>query len=259
MKQLVIDTDIGTDVDDLVALAYAMKSRVKIKAITTVQEKDGIRARIARKLERILGLEIPIISGTQQISRGNIEGGKKISYYCGFEHLALTETELNEPIPSRAYPIYQKEDAIVCIGPFTNIAHQIDVNPNIRNIENVYFMGSHRGSHNFKVDPEATEIVLSQSWKKFFITKSISQKIRFSRQELSDLRGSELGNFVYESAVRWLDYSKKNRAYMYDVLTVSAAIGENFVKFKEKSDGVFSYDVDSSIKDKIVEVIRNGI
>lgn len=254
MKQLIIDTDIGTDVDDLIALIYAMRNpNVKVEAIATVHGNTKIRAKIVRKLERILGADIPIFAGAEK----TLEGSS--NYWCGFEHKALTKQEIEEPLANSYYPNLGKDTALVCIGPLTNIALYVKNDNGINKVKNIYFMGSHKGSHNFKVDPEATRIVLSQPWKKFFITKSVSQKIRFSRKELSDLRGNQLGDFVYESAVRWLDYSKKENSYMYDVLTVSAAIGEKFVKFREKNGGMFSYDVDSSIKERIVEAIKNGI
>ena len=48
---LIIDTDVGTDVDDALALAYALKSPIlDVKAISTVQGDTSIRAGIAKQI-----------------------------------------------------------------------------------------------------------------------------------------------------------------------------------------------------------------
>lgn len=254
MRRLVIDTDVGTDVDDLIALIYAIKNLdTKVEAITMVHGDAEIRAKIVRKLERILGVNIPITAGSNRPLKRNA------NYWCGFEHRALTHKEIEEPFSNNSLLVYDKDISLACIGPLTNIALSIEKNEGINKIEKVYFMGSHNGSHNFKADPEATEIVLSQPWQKFFVTKKVSEKISFSRKEFSDFNGNELGDFVYGSAIRWLDYSGKDRAYMYDVLAVSAAMGEKFVKFRSEDRRMLSYNVDFSIKKRIVEAIKNEI
>lgn len=256
MKELVIDTDIGTDPDDAFALIYAIKNKADIKAVTTVIGNTEIRAKIARKLERIVNSnnKIPIIAGCS--------GGKKAEkYWCGFEHLALTPKEIKEPFQNNKFPEYNSETTLVCIAPLTNITLQLEKNPSIRNVKNVYIMGTSSASHNLKVDPEATRKVFAEPWTIYQITKQVSKKIYFTIEELENLRENELGNSLYNSVKRWFDYTGRTEAPMYDVLTVSAALGENFVKFKkDKNTGRFiSYDVDLKLKDKIVEVIKNGL
>jgi len=251
MKKIIIDTDVGTDVDDLFALTYAIKNPdIRIQTITTVHGNTEIRAKIVKKLERILGVEIPVIAGAEKTL-------DRECYWCGFEHLALSKEEMKEPLAYLKYPRCDKNTTLVCIGPLTNIALQLEKNKSIKNIKNIYLMGSSFDDHNFNVDPKATKIVLSRPWKKKYITKEVSEKINFTREDLKSLCINELGDFIYESAIRWLDYAKREKAYMYDVLTVSAAIGEDFVKFKEEGSKILSYDVDSKLKDKIIEVIRS--
>ena len=252
MKKLVIDTDIGTDVDDLFALIYAIKNpRADIIAISTVHGDTTIRGKIVRKLERILNVDIPIIPG-ESCSKKMVK-----KYWTGFEKLALTKRELKEPLQERKFPEYEKGTALACIGPLTNIALQLKENESIKNVQEIYLMGSSIKSHNFKTDPKALKIVQSQHWKIKYINKYVSEKISFRRDELENLKGNELGNFVYESSIRWLDYAKKDTIYMYDVLTLSAAIGEDFVKFREKDEKIMSYDVDPTIKNMIIEAIKN--
>lgn len=245
---IVIDTDIGTDSDDAFAIAYALRNpEAEVKAIVTVQENKGLRAKIARKLIRIVGREVPIISGA--------EGEEK--WRCGFEHLALSEKELSEPLKETPAIEYAKGDVLVGIGPLTNIAKQLRDNPTIKNVSEIYLMGSHEGSHNFKVDLGATREVLAHEWKKYFVTKDVSENIYFSRDKVYSLKGSNIGDFLADSTIRWLDFTRRCRATMYDVLAVSAALGEDYVKFRKSGKNKFvSYGVDSELEDKIMEAAR---
>jgi len=62
---LVLDTDIGTDVDDALALAFALRHpEIDLRAVTTVSGDTLRRARIARKLLRIAGRdEVEVAAG----------------------------------------------------------------------------------------------------------------------------------------------------------------------------------------------------
>ena len=64
-QRVIVDTDIGTDVDDAYALMLLARCpEVKIEAITTVWADAELRARMVRKLFDLLGLaDIPVAVG----------------------------------------------------------------------------------------------------------------------------------------------------------------------------------------------------
>jgi len=261
MKQkIVIDTDIGTDVDDAFALAYIIRNPdADLKAVSTVIGNTEIRAKIARKLERILQADIPIIAG----QRGPEDSVKK--FWTGIEQQALAPEELKEPFKNSEYPEYTPNTNLICIGPLTNIALQLQTSPSIKNVKNIYVMGASESSHNFKADLKAWHEVNQQPWNIYQITKHDSEKISIAKKELEELRINPLGNFLYESAIRWLnhvnngwiDHTPKTSCAMYDVLTVSAGIGEDYVKFRQISENRFlSCDVSLDLKDKLMERIK---
>ena len=120
-------------------------------------------------------------------------------------------------------------------------------------------MGSSDKSHNFVVDLEAKEKVYAQSWTIHQITKKDSEKIKISREELAELRGNPLGDLLYRSAINGMKHMNRPECWMYDVLTVSAALGENFVKFNQTAPNRFvSYDVDLKLKDKLIEAVKKN-
>ena len=247
--KLIIDTDIGTDPDDVFALAYAIKNpNANVKAITTVQGIPITRAKIAKKIEDILGVDIPITAGKK--------GPKPLDWLGNFEKQALTPEELRKPFENRPFPKYDKKTKLVAIGSLTNIAYQLENNPSIKNITDIYIMGSSESSHNFKVDPEATAKVFEQPWNIWQITKKDSLKIYFTKKELKALQGTELGNFLCESGLRGMKYMKRQNSAMYDVLVVSSAIGEDYVKFKQTAPNRYISDnVNPKLKNKITGII----
>ena len=65
--KIILDTDIGDDADDALAICLAVKSReLDILGITTVFRNTAARAKIAVSLLRELGREdIPVYAGLQ--------------------------------------------------------------------------------------------------------------------------------------------------------------------------------------------------
>jgi inosine-uridine nucleoside N-ribohydrolase len=120
-------------------------------------------------------------------------------------------------------------------------------------------MGSSATSHNFVVDPDATRQVFDKNWNIYQITKEDSLKIKFTREELNDLRKNQLGNFLADSAFNGMALMKINASAMYDVLVVSAAMQEGYVKFNQTATNRFiSCGVDLQLKNKIREAINNA-
>lgn len=65
MEKVILDTDIGSDIDDAVCLAYLLAhDDCKLLGITTVTGEPQIRARLASALCEVAGKKIPIYPGT---------------------------------------------------------------------------------------------------------------------------------------------------------------------------------------------------
>ncbi|HEY9078240.1 MAG TPA: nucleoside hydrolase [Anaerolineaceae bacterium] len=67
VEKILLDTDIGSDIDDAVCLAYLLSQpECELLGITTVSGEAVQRARIASALCRVAGKEIPIFPGAEQ-------------------------------------------------------------------------------------------------------------------------------------------------------------------------------------------------
>ncbi|WP_138372720.1 MULTISPECIES: nucleoside hydrolase [Oscillospiraceae] len=64
MEKILLDTDIGGDIDDAICLAYLLKEpQCDLIGITTVCGEPEKRAAVADAVCRTVGKEIPIVTG----------------------------------------------------------------------------------------------------------------------------------------------------------------------------------------------------
>lgn len=142
MDNILIDTDIGGDVEDAFAVALAVLNSTvnKIIGITTVTGDTILRARVARKLLRILTKSsIPIHAGIGNPKQMGDWEGKGI----------LVRDDSNIYIPRNASDFiaqqinkYPGEIILVDIGPLSNIARALEINPDLpKKVKRLVLMG----------------------------------------------------------------------------------------------------------------------
>lgn len=138
---VILDTDIGDDIDDTWALALLLKSpEVDVKLVVSDRGDTVYRAKIIAKLLEVAGrTDIPVGVG---ISEGNKEGRQAawladydLARYPGKVHqdgvAALIDTIMNAPQPM----------TLICIGPVPNIRAALERQPEIA--KRARFVGMH--------------------------------------------------------------------------------------------------------------------
>lgn len=132
--KLLLDTDIGSDIDDALCLAYLLaKPECELLGITTVSGEADKRAMMASALCKIAGVQIPILPGVenplliqaQQPYAPQAAQLDKWAHETVFPRGAAIEF-LRQTI--RANP---GEIVLLCIGPLTNIGLLFSVDPEI--------------------------------------------------------------------------------------------------------------------------------
>ena len=80
VKNILIDTDIGDDVDDALAIAFAMCSpEVRIQAVTTVFKNTGKRAELVQALLKVYGNSgIPVYDAGNYVTGKYIYDGRRV-------------------------------------------------------------------------------------------------------------------------------------------------------------------------------------
>ena len=139
---VILDTDIGGDIDDTWALALMLKSpELDIKLVAADTGDTTYRARIIAKLLETAGrTDIPVAIGTpyatyRQYRQEAWIAGYSIDEYPGTVRRdgvnAIIETIMESPEPI----------TLVCIGPVPNIGEALEREPRIA--ENARFVGMH--------------------------------------------------------------------------------------------------------------------
>jgi purine nucleosidase len=140
VERVIIDTDIGDDVDDALALALAVQSpELQILGVTTTFGDTETRARLAdRFLGEVGRAEIPVLAGKATVTKNPMsqrryaEGGHFAKASHGDAVQFLLEQIRNCP----------GEITLIAIGPLMNVGAAIDQDPaTFRKLKRVVLMG----------------------------------------------------------------------------------------------------------------------
>ncbi len=240
-EKIIIDTDIGSDVDDALAIAYAVKSGLDIALITTVHGDTLRRARIARKLTQLLGVDIPIAAGEPSPLV------LKQIYWTGIEGQDfLTDDDLSLPIRTDGVAALTEcidrnrgNVTILSIGPPTNLAKVFQQHPELSSsVNQIYMMGNaiccdnrfhlNYRAHNFKVDPHATDLVFQSGAPITIVTTEVCKQNYFTREDFQQMAksGEPLLSYLDLAARQWLELSIHPVSYLYDPLVVQHVIDD---------------------------------
>ena len=74
MQKIIIDTDIGDDIDDALAITFALNSpEVDVVGITTVYRDTVKRAKIAKKLLKLGKISRSVMGSASRLRRSRLE------------------------------------------------------------------------------------------------------------------------------------------------------------------------------------------
>ncbi len=167
---ILLDTDIGTDIDDAFALGLVLTSpELDLIGVTTVSGDTQARARLAAKMLWMAGRKnVPVAAG---------EPGKPLSieqtrWAQGFTSPQL-RTEKAVDFLNAAIEKRPREIVLIAIGPLTNVAALLRKHPDAgRKMKQIVLMGgsiSHgygrdkkpAAEYNIAADPAAAQVVFS--------------------------------------------------------------------------------------------------
>ena len=73
MKKIILDTDIGDDIDDAFALRYLLPfDEIELLGISTVYKNVAERSKIAKRLVELYGKNIPVYAGVNNPIRKQV-------------------------------------------------------------------------------------------------------------------------------------------------------------------------------------------
>jgi Inosine-uridine nucleoside N-ribohydrolase len=134
MTKVLLDTDIGTDVDDAVCLAYLLSHPdCELLGITTVTGEPQKRASLASVLCKVAGKEIPIYPGADRPMHGEQRQliAQQATVLTRWSH--ETDFPMNQAVDFMANTIrsHPGEVTLLTIGPLTNVGMLFSTYPDV--------------------------------------------------------------------------------------------------------------------------------
>lgn len=263
--RLILDTDIGTDVDDALALAFALRHRgIDLRAVTTVSADTTARARIATRLLELAGrADVEVAAGV---------GGHADRAWMGHEGLGLDGLD-TAPGPSRRDAVRllvdetaQAPTTVVTIGMQSNVAAALDHDPSLSSrVERLVVMGgvfrplrfaghtlSPSRDHNLNVDPAASLRALNAEFRILYVPCDVTFGVPLRRAALERLRrGDPLCRALAALVDAWNDVLRRRTdgrldpetvALLHDPLTVACAVETDLVTVETRPVTVAVHD-----------------
>lgn len=213
--KLLIDTDIGDEIDDALAIYYAMKCSAEIVGITTVFKNTDERARITKRLLSLYGRgyeNVPVFAGSGSPLS---EDSEKYPHTCHYHEILSEEKYAPDGGENDAVDFiidccekYGGELAIVAIGPFTNIARAIQKSPkSLNKAKKVVIMGGayyrQYADWNVSCDVEAADIMFSSLDNLHCVGADVTHRLLLSSDEhrvlqncKNDFAAQEIAEFI---------------------------------------------------------------
>ena len=258
---VILDTDIGTDIDDTFALIMGLNSpEIDFKLITTATGDTAYRTLLVAKILKECGrMDIPIGTGIFQTwpeehcNQKSWIGNFTLSQYAGVI-LKNGVDAIIETVRSSQDPI-----TLLCIGPLTNIGAVLEKAPELA--EKCHFVGMFGAidsgiegqkpvtpEYNIIKDLSAAKKVFSASWKSATITPLDSCATPlFNGERFKKLMNSNSprAKVLAENILSWNSQKKWGPGYSlaesltpYDAVALYMTYAVEFLEFKEMRIGI---------------------
>jgi inosine-uridine nucleoside N-ribohydrolase len=237
---ILIDTDMGGDVDDAIALALALNSpELNVAAITTVYIANEWRANLTRNMLKVFGREdIPVSKGAEKPLIGWWDDCKTPNKTRDFGTID------NKPLPVACDFIIETAEkydnlVVAAIGPLTNVALAIAKAPYILDKIRIVMMGGQiNRAHpewNIVCDPEAARIVFESGADITMVGLDVTNRCSFTGEDIEYVKGT--GNARTNLLGEMMDTFCEKFGYLpilHDPLAIASLIWKDILTFERK-------------------------
>ncbi len=268
---VILDTDIGEDIDDTWALGFLLKCpEFDVKLITTATDDTVIKAKLVAKFLEIAGCtDIPIGIGPSE----NRKKGKQYSWIKDYKLSEYSGTVYENGMEVLCSTIMNSPDPItlIAIGPLGTVAGALKMNPNIT--ENARFVGmqgnlritkpgtsSPYPEYNVKHDIQSCREVFQAPWKKTITPLDTCGNIVLSGDNFERIMNCDntIVKLIKENYKIWaketnltkLITEDKTTSILFDTVTIYLGFSEEFLNIE---------DLKIEVTDKgITKISENG-
>ncbi|MDX2970657.1 nucleoside hydrolase [Kribbella solani] len=242
MRSIILDTDIGSDVDDAMALAQLMGSpELELVEVHTVYGDTRLRAQLARRYAALAGRDVDVVPGVvEPIS------GREV-WWAGHEgtlHADLdAETISADSAPERLVARLRARPGeldVAAIGPLTNLAAAFALEPQAAGwIRHLWVMGGGFGAaedaeHNFRSDDVAAQAVLNAGVPTTITGLEITRQVTIEAARLERIRAAgPLGAALGADIEQWWAFWNETWNVPHDPVALLALSRPELFTFSE--------------------------
>ena len=231
-RSIILDTDIGSDVDDAMALALILgRDDLDLVGITTVYGDTALRAGLAKRYLSLADVDVPVYAGERETLSGRDVwwAGHEGSLHDGLED---EEFESGSGVEYLTRTVAERpgEIDVVAIGPLTNIATAIQADPAFaQNVRSLCIMGGRfDGSgpeHNFSSDAVAASIVFSANVPTVVTGLEITTQVRIGEDQVAQIAAAgPLGAALARDIDQFWSFADKRWNVPHDPVAVLALV-----------------------------------
>lgn len=261
---VIIDTDIGDDIDDSFAICLAMRSpEIELIGVTTVFKNTLCRAKIVKRFLTLGGFEnVPVYAGsvyplcTREVYNNDIKFDEKpISYTDDFDKEKIDTSIDGAEFIIRTLEKSERPVVIVTLGALTNIAEVLRRRPDLKNkIDFISMMGGayirNFCEYNYTCDPDAADLVICSGIKIQAVGLDVTFQCKPSQEQLKML---EQHNHPCIKMLIAMRHSWGHDVFLHDPLALAAVYNKGFLTFAQnifrvETKGQFSRGMAVNIK-----------
>lgn len=241
-EKVILDTDIGSDIDDAICLAYFLSHPdCELTGITTVTGQPEKRAMIASYLCEKANKDIPVFPGMSEPLIGQQKQKvaqqyqflEKISYkknFCGEWFNFLRDTIRRNP----------GQINLITIGPLTNIGILFKIDRELPSLLKAmyimggcFFEGEKKSEWNISCDPFAAYEVFNSSVKNVYVCGlDVTTKVRMTKNEvIENFIRRKLLKEVLNFAEIW--FENRDTVTFHDPLAASILFEKTLCEFQK--------------------------
>ncbi|MDQ7906016.1 nucleoside hydrolase [Phytohabitans sp. ZYX-F-186] len=226
-EKILLDTDIGSDIDDAVCLAYLLAHPgCDLLGITTVTGEAGKRAMLASALCRVAGADVPIRPGAETTLAG-APSPQALAHQAdrlgGWPH--ETEFPAGDAVDllARTVRAHPGEVTLLTIGPLTNAALLFDRHPDVAGLlKALVLMGGRyttegKPEWNLRCDPAAAARVFAAPVPRVrAVGLDVTRQVYLDADTFSARCAAPLLRPVRDFAAVW--FAERDGIYFHDPL-----------------------------------------
>ena len=241
---LLLDTDIGTDVDDAMTLIQLIGAGLAPQmSITTAYGDTDLRAKIAKRYCDLAGVQIPIYKGEQETLSGKEiwVSGLEGSLHSGLAFETYASGAAIDHILDSSLDS-SRDLCILAIAPLTNIAKAVLKDPSLpKRVSHLYLMGGRfeegQAEHNILSDVTAADIVFSAGFNITAVGIEATKRVQMPAQLIERIAAAGAAGLALSKDIyQWWEFWAETWNVPHDPIAALTFLKPEMFTLSESGD-----------------------